>query len=66
VLTVPANGTSFAIGFYAIAVPDPCADDRAELDNLSPGDFLTLAAYQKANAYLTSQVLTCERQWGEI
>jgi hypothetical protein len=66
VLTVPASGASFAIAFYGIPVPDPCDGLRTDLDNLSPGDFPNLQAYQRARQQLLAQVLTCERRYGEI
>ena len=39
---------------------------RNELDYLSPGDFLTLQAYQRARQQLVTQLHACERQYGEI
>ena len=63
---MPANSSSYAIGFFGITVPDPCQSYRDDLDNLNPGDFLNLAAYQRARQYLLGQLLACERQNGEI
>jgi len=66
VLSVPSGGSSFAIAFFGIPSPDPCEDARTQLEDLSPGDFLTLAAYQRARQQLTQQLLACERKYGEI
>ena len=66
VLTVPSSGSTASIAFYGIPVPDPCEGVRQDLDNLSPGDFPTLAAYQAARRALTGQLLACERKYGEL
>lgn len=65
-LTVPYQGASTAVAFFGIPVPDPCASIRTQLDNLNPGDFPTLLAYQRALRQLTSQLRACELQYGEI
>lgn len=66
ILTVPANGSSQAIAFYGIPVPDPCEPTRHQLDTLSPGDFLTLQAYRAAYKQLSQQLVSCEWTYGEI
>lgn len=66
VLTVPAQGASFAIAFFGIPVPDPCQSIRDQLDNLSPGDFPTPAAYKAALEALVKQLRLCEEKYGEL
>jgi hypothetical protein len=66
VLTVPAKGSSAAIAFYGIPVPDPCESIRTQLDNLSPGDFPTPAAYEKAARALAGELRLCEQKYGEL
>ena len=46
------------------ARPTPCSYLAAELGDLSPGDFNTLQAYQKARQYLMGQVRQCLAQYG--
>jgi hypothetical protein len=64
-LTVQPKTFCLAIAFYGIPQPDPCDPIRQELENLSPGDFLTLAAFEKARQTLSAQLRACERQFGE-
>ena len=66
VLTVPPNGASEAIAFYAIPDPDPCQPIRDQMDNLSPGDFPTPAAYRAALEALGRQLRKCEEKYGEL
>ena len=47
-----------------LRVLDPCKSLREDLENLSPGDFRTLAEYQHAVAYLRQQLANCERRYG--
>jgi len=63
---VPADGTSEAIAFYSIPVPDPWQEIRDELENLSPGDFQTLAEYERAVGYFRQQLKECEKKYGEL
>ena len=66
VLTVPAGGASAAIAFYSIPIPDPCQEIRDQLDNLSPGDFQTLAEYERAASHFRQQLKECETKYGEL
>jgi hypothetical protein len=66
VLTVPSGGASTAIAFFGIPDPDPCQPIRDQLENLSPADFPTLAAYQAALRALAKELLACEKKYGEI
>ena len=65
VLTVAAQSSSLAIAAFGIPQPDPCALLREERDGLSPGDFPTLAAFQRALAAANVRLHACERQHGE-
>jgi len=65
-LTVPASGASADVAFFGIPVPDPCQTYRAQLAALSPGDFLTIAAYEAAVRALSAELLACEKANGEI
>jgi hypothetical protein len=65
-LTVPAGGSSVAVAFYSIPVPDPCQGIRDELESLSPGDFGTLGEYERAAAYFRAQLKECEEKYGEL
>src|SRR5215472_3354286 len=47
-LTVPAGGSSVAVAFYSIPVPDPCQAIRDQLDYLTPQDFETRTEYERA------------------
>jgi hypothetical protein len=64
-LTVPSGGNSSAIAFYGIPVPDPCAGLRTALEDLSPGDFNSPAAYVAAVKEATEQLRVCEQANGE-
>lgn len=56
------QGTSaWALAFYR---NDPCAALRAELADLSPGDFPTQAAYAAARARLLMLLGECEKANG--
>jgi hypothetical protein len=65
-LTVPAGGSSVAVAFYSIPVPDPCQAIRDQLEYLSPGDFNTLTEYERAAAYFRGQLKECEQKYGEL
>jgi hypothetical protein len=65
-LTVPADGSTASIAFFGIPVPDPCESIRVELDNLSPGDFPTLAAYEAARRALSAELHACMVKYGEL
>jgi hypothetical protein len=65
VLTVPAKGSSLAIAFFGIPVPDPCLSIRNQLANLNPSDFPNLAAYKAALMALGKELQICEEKWGE-
>jgi hypothetical protein len=65
-LTVDAGGSSVAVAFYSIPVPDPCQGIRDQLDSLNPGDFDTLGEYERAAAYFRGQLKECEQQYGEL
>jgi hypothetical protein len=65
-LTVPADGASQAIAIYSIPVPDPCQEIRDRLGYLSPGDFQTVAEYERAASHFRQQVRECERKYGEL
>lgn len=65
-LTVPAGGSSVAVAFYSIPVPDPCQEIRDQLESLSPGDFDTLAEYERAAASFRAQLKECEEKYGEL
>jgi hypothetical protein len=65
-LTVPAGGSSVAVAFYSIPVPDPCQQIRDQLEYLSPGDFDTLTEYERAAAYFRGQLKECEQKYGEL
>lgn len=66
VLTVPANGAIEAIAFYGIPVPDPCQYFRDTLSNINCSDFPTPADCERAISSLLSQLIACERQYGEL
>jgi len=65
-LTVPAGGSSVAVAFYSIPVPDPCQGIRDQLQYLSPGDFETLTEYERAAAYFRGQLKECEQKYGAL
>jgi hypothetical protein len=65
-LTVPAGGSSVAVAFYSIPVPDPCQPIRDQLAYLSPQDFATLTEYDRAAAYFQRQLKECEQKYGEL
>ena len=65
-LTVPAGGSSVAVAFYSIPVPDPCQPIRDQLEYLSPADFDTLTEYERATAYFQGQLKECEQKYGEL
>ena len=65
-LTVPAGGSSVAVAFYAIPVPDPCQAIRDQLEYLSPADFDALTEYERAAAYFRGQLKECEQKYGEL
>ena len=65
-LTVPAGGSSVAVAFYSIPVPDPCQDIRDQLEYLSPGDFNSAIEYERAAAYFRGQLKECEQKYGEL
>ncbi len=65
-LTVPSKGSTASIAFFAIPVPDPCESIREDLENLSPGDFPTLAAYEAARRAMAGQLHACEVKYGEL
>jgi len=65
-LTVPAGGSSVAVAFYSIPVPDPCQAIRDQLEYLSPEDFDTLTGYERAAAYFRGQLKECEQKYGEL
>jgi len=52
---IPSNPVFVVIG-------DPCAEIRAQLDALSPGDFQSLKAYLRALRYFEAQLKACERE----
>jgi subtilase family serine protease len=43
---------------------DPCRKIRDELESLSPGDFDTLAEYERAAAYFRQQLKECVKDYG--
>jgi len=45
-----------------VVIGDPCAEIRAQLDALSPGDFQSLKAYLRALRYFEAQLKACERE----
>jgi hypothetical protein len=45
-----------------VVIGDPCAEIRAELDALSPGDFQSLKEYKMALRYFEAQLKACERE----
>lgn len=47
-----------------VTAGDPCEDIRNDLEDLSPGDFINLQAYQRARAQLSQQLLACEKTAG--
>jgi hypothetical protein len=65
-LAVPAGGSSVAVAFYSIPVPDPCQAIRDRLEYLSPADFDTLTEYERATAYFQGQLKECEQKYGEL
>jgi hypothetical protein len=65
-LTVPADGSTASIAFFGIPVPDPCEAIREDLDNLSPGDFPNLAAYEAARRALAGELHACVVKYGEL
>jgi hypothetical protein len=65
-LTVPAGGSSVAVAFYAIPVPDPCQPIRDQLNYLHPADFDTPTEYDRAAAYFRGQLKECEQKYGEL
>jgi hypothetical protein len=65
-LTVPADGSSVAVAFYSIPVPDPCQPIRDQLEYLSPAAFNTLTEYERAAAYFHRQLKECEQKYGEL
>lgn len=65
VLTVPYKGASEAIAFFGVPEPDPCQTIRTQLENLSPADFPTPAAYKAAAEALGKSLLACEETYGE-
>jgi len=64
-LTVNKGMSVYALAFYK-ANPDPCAAIRAELADLSPGDFSTPGAYAKAREGLVTALVKCEEAHGEV
>jgi hypothetical protein len=62
-LTVNKGASVYAFAFYNV---DPCAALRAELANLSPGDFPAGPAYAEARASLLKALVQCEESHGEI
>ena len=65
-LSVPAGGSSVAVAFYSIPVPDPCQAIRDQLEYLTPADFDTLTEYERAAAYFRGQLKECEQKYGEL
>ena len=65
-LTVPAGGSSVAVAFYSIPVPDPCQAIRDQLEYLSPEDFNTVTEYERAVTYFRRQLKECEQKYGEL
>jgi hypothetical protein len=65
-LTVPAGGSSVAVAFYSIPVPDPCQPIRDQLDYLHPEAFDTPTEYDHAAAYFQRQLKECEQKYGEL
>ena len=65
-LTVPAGGSSVAVAFYSIPVPDPCQAIRDQLDYLHPEAFDTPTEYDHAAAYFQRQLKECEQKYGEL
>ena len=65
-LTGPAGGSSVAVAFYSIPVPDPCQPIRDQLEYLSPAAFNTLTEYERAAAYFHRQLKECEQTYGEL
>ena len=65
-LTVPAGGSSVAVAFYSIPVPDPCQAIRDQLAYLHPAAFDTPTEYEHAAAYFRGQLKQCEQKYGEL
>ena len=63
---MPAGGSSVAVAFYSIPVPDPCQAIRDQLDYLHPADFHTPTEYDHATAYFQRQLKECEQKYGEL
>ena len=65
-LTVPADGSSVAVAFYSIPVPDPCQEIRDQLEYLSPGDFDALTEFKRAYSFFLQRLKECEQKYGEM
>ena len=65
VLTVPTNGSSIAIAFYAIPSPDPCLQYVNEITNIVPNEFPTYQMYLNALHAAEAQLVACRQANGE-
>ena len=66
VLTVPANGSSIAIAFYALPSPDPCLPFVNELNTTSPSDFpKSFGTYENFVHSVEAQLQACRLANGE-